>query len=116
MRYEKLSQLAQVEVEETLAALPREIRQRMDAVPVFFEPRPDADDLAYGVEPDTLGYFDEGSPEAPTPRIRLWLENIWDYAEEDEEIFQEEVHTTLLHEIGHLLGWGEEEIEDRGLG
>ena len=70
--------------------------------------------------PDVLvingDFVDEGSPEAPTPRIRLWLENIWDYADGDEEIFLEEVHTTLLHEIGHLLGWGEEEIEDRGLG
>ncbi len=116
MVYEKLSRLAQAEVHETLAALPREIRQKVDAVPVFLELHPDAGDVAAGVEPDTLGYFDEGSPEAPTPRIRLWLENIWDYAEEDEEIFLEEVHTTLLHEIGHLLGWGEEEIEDRGLG
>lgn len=116
MHYEKLSQLAQDEVHVTLSALPMEIRRRVDAVPVFLEPHPDADDVASGIEPDTLGYFEEGSPEAPTPRIRLWLENIWDYAEEDEEIFLEEVHTTLLHEIGHLLGWGEEEIEDRGLG
>jgi predicted Zn-dependent protease with MMP-like domain len=116
MHYEILSRLAQAEVHETLAALPRELCQKVDAVPVFLEACPDADDVASGVEPDTLGYFDEGSPEAPTPRIRLWLENIWDYADGDEEIFREEVHTTLLHEIGHLLGWGEEEIEERGLG
>lgn len=115
MLYEKLSQLAQAEVRETLAALPRELRQKVDAVPVFLEPRPDADDVAAGVEPDTLGYFDEGSPEAPTPRIRLWLENIWDYAEGSEAVFLDEVRTTLLHEIGHLLGWDEEEVGDRGL-
>jgi predicted Zn-dependent protease with MMP-like domain len=116
MQYEKLSQLAQAEVHETLAALPRELRQKVDAVPVFLEPRPDEEDVAIGIEPDTLGFFDEGSPEAPTPRIRLWLENIWDYAEGDEAVFLDEVHTTLLHEIGHLLGWDEEEVGDRGLG
>lgn len=114
--YEKLSLLAQAEVHDALAALPPEIRARVDAVPVFFEPWPDEDDERAGVDPDTLGYFDEGSAEAPTPRIRLWLLNIWDYACGDEEVFLEEVRTTLLHEIGHLLGWGEEEIEERGLG
>ena len=116
MDYEKLSQLAQAEVHAALSGLPREVRERVDSTPVFLEPYPDEEDIASGIEPDTLGYFDEGSPEAPTPRIRLWLENIWDYADGDVEVFLEEVHTTLLHEIGHLLGWGEDEVEERGLG
>lgn len=115
MDYEKLSRLAQEEVHETLSALPPEVRRKVDAVPVFLESYPDEDDVASGIDPDTLGYFDEGSSEAPTPRIRLWLENIWDYAEGDEQVFLDEVHTTLLHEIGHLLGWDEGDIEERGL-
>jgi Uncharacterized protein conserved in bacteria len=116
MDYEKLSRLAQAEIQSALEALPYEVRRRVDAVPVFLETCPTGDDVASGVEPDTLGYFDEGSPEAPTPRIRLWLENIWDYAGGDIDVFCEEVHTTLLHEIGHLLGWDEDQIEERGLG
>ena len=54
-------------------------------------------------------------PDAPTPRIRLWLANLWDFAENDEAIFRAEVRTTLLHEIGHVLGWDEHEVEKRGL-
>ncbi len=113
--YEKLSRLARVEVHETIASLPAVIRRRVGETPVFFEPRPDADDVASGIDPETLGFFDDGSAEAPTPRIRLWLENLWDYADGDPETFREEVRTTLLHEIGHLLGWDEDEIAERGL-
>jgi predicted Zn-dependent protease with MMP-like domain len=114
--YEKLSQIAKAEVHAALAELPPELRGAVGAVPVFFEPAPDTQDRAAGVDPDTLGYFDEGSAEAPTPRIRLWLLNLWDYVGEDPDVFRDEVRTTLLHEIGHFLGWSEEEIEERGLG
>ena len=68
------------------------------------------------VEPDTLGIFDEGAQASPTPRIRIWLENLWDVAEGDMASFRAEVRTTLLHEIGHVLGWDEEDLEERGLG
>ncbi len=44
--------------------------------------------------------------------IRLWLENIWYEAEEAGTTFDEEVRVTLLHEIGHLLGWDEDDVED----
>lgn len=115
MNYEKLSQIAEAEVRRTLRSFPREIRDRVQSVPVFFERRPDADDLAQGVEPDTLGFYDEGPSEAATPRIRLWLENLWDLAEGDEAAFLDEVHITLLHEIGHFLGWDEEDLAERDL-
>ena len=62
------------------------------------------------------GIFDEGAPASPTPRIRIWLENLWDVAEGDMASFRAEVRTTLLHEIGHVLGWDEEDLEERGLG
>ncbi len=111
-----LSKMAQTEVRAALRSLPREIRAVVERVPVFFERRPDAEDIAHGVEPDTLGLYDEGAPDAPTPRIRLWLENLWDFAEGDAAAFRAEVRTTLLHEIGHLLGWDEQDVEERGLG
>lgn len=115
MNYEKLSQIAETEVRRTLQSFPREIRSRVQPVPVFLERRPDSDDLAQGVEPDTLGFYDEGPSEMVTPRIRLWLENLWDLAEGDEAVFREEVRTTLLHEIGHFLGWDEEDLAERDL-
>ena len=49
------------------------------------------------------------------PQIILFLENLWDFSESDEEIFLDEVHTTLLHELGHYLGLGEDDLEERGL-
>ena len=49
------------------------------------------------------------------PQIILFLENLWDFAEGDEEIFRDEVHTTFLHELGHYLGLDEDELTERGL-
>ena len=69
---------------------------------------------------DELGLF-EGPPldEEPNPadprRIRLFLANIADWVEGDEQDFRDEVATTFLHELGHLLGWDEDEVGARGL-
>ena len=49
------------------------------------------------------------------PQIILFLENIWEQAEGDEESFRDEVHTTYLHELGHYLGLDEDELTERGL-
>jgi predicted Zn-dependent protease with MMP-like domain len=49
------------------------------------------------------------------PQIILFRENIWDQAEQDEEWFLDEVHTTYLHELGHYLGLDEDELIERGL-
>ena len=45
----------------------------------------------------------------------LYLESLWDFAEGDAEIFRDEVRITYLHELGHYLGWGEDEVAARGL-
>lgn len=116
MNFENLQRLAEEEVRATMEDLPPEVRGAVEAVPVFFEKTPDQEDVSLGIAPDTLGLFDDGGTDVPMPRIRLWLENLWDFSEKDEEIFLEEVHTTFLHEIGHFLGWSEEEIDERGLG
>jgi predicted Zn-dependent protease with MMP-like domain len=48
-------------------------------------------------------------------QIILFLNNIWDFAEADEEAYREEIRTTLLHELGHYLGLDELDLEDRDL-
>ncbi len=101
-------------VAATLTQLPEELCEAARRVPVLLEKRPDPEDLDAGLDPDLLGLFDPGPHD--TPHIRLWLENLWDYSEEKEDVFREEVRVTLLHEIGHLLGWDEEDLEERGLG
>ena len=118
--WEKLQALALAEVEATLAALPKALRERAEKLPVTFERQPNAGLQADGIEADTLGLFtgpelaDEGNVPMP-PQIILFLENLWDFAEGDEEIFRDEVHTTFLHELGHYLGLDEDELTERGL-
>jgi predicted Zn-dependent protease with MMP-like domain len=117
MNHSTLLKMARVEVDAAIWELPSDVRAILERVPVFLERRPDADDIAAGVEADTLGIFEEGAGAAasPAPRIRLWLENLWEVAEGDPVSFRAEVGTTLLHEIGHVLGWDEQDLEDRGL-
>jgi predicted Zn-dependent protease with MMP-like domain len=117
---EKLQALALLEVEATVAVLPKPLRDQAEKLPVTFERVPNAGLQADGIEADTLGLFtgaefaDEGNVPMP-PQIILFLENLWDFAEGDEEIFRDEIHTTYLHELGHYLGLDEDELTERGL-
>lgn len=43
------------------------------------------------------------------------MENLWDFAEGDVETFRDETRLTYLHELGHYLGWDEDELAARGL-
>jgi predicted Zn-dependent protease with MMP-like domain len=118
--WEKLCVMASAEVEETLAALPKSLRDRAVPLPVTLERVPNAGLQADGIEPDALGLFtgpefaEEEDVPMP-PQIILFLENLWDLAEGAEEIFREEVRTTFLHELGHYLGLDEDELTKRGL-
>ena len=78
--------------------------------------------LDQGFEPDLLGLFEgasrlEADPHAsdPPPRIILYLDNLWDLAAGDSAIFTEEVRTTYLHELGHFLGFDEDDLTLRDL-
>ena len=120
--WQKLHALALAEVKATLAALPEPLRDRAQALPVTFERHPNTAQLQDGIEPDTLGLFvgpefayEETTTLPLPPQIILFLENLWDLAEADEEFFREEVRTTYLHELGHYLGLDEDDLFDRGL-
>lgn len=117
-----LLSLAQEEVRATLDALPSELREHALPLPVVYERVPGAELVADAIEPDTLGLFvgeafpdGEGGPSPLPPQIILFLENLWDFAEGDEEAYLDEVHVTYIHELGHYLGLNEEELEERGL-
>lgn len=114
--------LAQEEVRATLDELPCELRERALPLPVVYERVPNEALVADAIEPDTLGLFvgeafpdGEGGPSPLPPQIILFLENLWDFAEGDEEVYLDEVHVTYIHELGHYLGLNEEELEARGL-
>ena len=115
-----LCQLALDEVEATLAELPAPLRAEARKLPITFERQPSAALIADGIAPDTLGLFNgpeyaEEDHVPMPPQIVLFLENLWDFAERDEEIFLAEVNTTLLHELGHYLGLDEDELTEREL-
>ncbi|HWA11162.1 MAG TPA: metallopeptidase family protein [Opitutaceae bacterium] len=120
MNLARLTALAAETVTATQGRLPPEIQDLARAVPVHYEAGPDADLLAEGFEPDILGLFTgdphgEVSDNPSPPQILLYLESLWDYAEEDREVFREEVRLTYLHELGHYLGWDEDDLAGRGL-
>ena len=118
--WKKLHALALTEIEETLSELPKPLREQAQKLPVTFEKTPNIGLQADGIDVDTLGLFvgaefaDEGTMILP-PQIILFLENLWDFAEDNEEMFSAEVRTTFLHELGHFFGLGEDELTVRGL-
>lgn len=120
LSWEKLCAVATEEVEATLAALPKPLRERAKELPVTLERIPNTGLQEDGIEPDTLGLFtgaefaEEGRVPMP-PQIILFLENLWDLTEGNERVFREEVRTTFLHELGHYLGLDEDELTKRGL-
>ena len=115
--------IARQVVDAAQRRLPAEVRVVAEQVPVCYEPAPNAGILAEGWEPDVLGLFighehggelrSDGIP--LPPQILLFLDNLWDYAEGDESLFRDEVRLTYLHELGHYLGWDEDDIARRGL-
>lgn len=121
-RFEELRVLAERQVEKTLRSLPDSLLATAQ-IPVLLERRPSRQDVEEGIDADVLGLFvgpalseAESGWSGEAPHILLYLENIWDEAGEDLEIFQEEVEITFLHELGHYLNWDEEDLEERGLG
>lgn len=116
--FSHLLHLAEAELAETLASLPREVREALKPVPVIFEEFPSQKAIADGIDPDQLGVFESlevGAGLLEPARIVLWLGNLWEMSEGREDTYREEVRVTLLHEFGHFLGWNEEDLFDRGL-
>lgn len=122
MNLDRLEKIARAEVAALARKLPPEMAARAKTIPVVVMARPTKAMVRDGVEPDLLGLFvgpnwAEGAESGdPLPaEILLFAENLWDYAEGDEQIFREEVRVTYFHELGHYLGLEEGELEDRGL-
>lgn len=114
-----LTVLAERVVEECMSELPPKIREIVRNLPVFLcEKIPDHLTSA-GLEEDTLGLFegeDSGEEkEAGQATVYLFLENLWIHSGGDPEKYLDEVRTTLLHEWGHLLGFSEDDLTERGL-
>ncbi len=118
----RLVRIAGEVIRQTLAELPDDLRAQAALVPVVQEPWPDDALVANGWDADLLGMFvgdgldiSAGEQGPLPPQILLFYENLWDTAEGDEAVYRDEVRITYLHELGHYLGLGEQDLEERGL-
>jgi predicted Zn-dependent protease with MMP-like domain len=112
--WEDLYQRAERVVEETVATLPDEIRAEAATLPCLY--RQWAREV-HGTE--ALGIyngFQRGVLSEGGGWIVLFLGDLQVYCEEHGLDFEEQVRTTYLHELGHHLGWDEDDLESRGLG
>lgn len=120
MDFDTLCRWADEELKALTRVLPEDVRQAALQVPVSLEEKPGRGSFDDELAGDELGLF-EGATAAEEPdpletsRIRLFVTNIWEWVEEDEQDFRDEVGTTFLHELGHYLGWDEDEVNERGL-
>lgn len=118
----RLVTVAREVVAATCRELPAPLRAAAETLPVLYEPWPNDALVEDGYDADLLGLF-VGEPHATAeagfgglpPQIILFVDNLWDFAAGDDEVYREEVRTTYLHELGHYLGLDEDEIEERGL-
>lgn len=120
--WDRLVRLADTAVERALRELPDDLRTLAETVPVSYEPVPNLDIIEEMGDADLLGLFvgedfsERGSGHDPLPsQILLFLENIWGYANRHEATYAIEVRRTYLHELGHYLGWDEDDLAQRDL-
>lgn len=122
MDHELQTKLAADAVGAAQRRLPPELRALARGVAVHYERKPRADVIDEGFPPDILGLFtgaahgtELSADNLTPPQILLYLENLWEFAEGSEDVFREEVERTYLHELGHYLGWDEDDVAARGL-
>ena len=120
MDFETLSRWADEELQALTKVLPEDVRAAAHKIPVSMEEKPGRGAFDDELEGDELGLFEgpsamEEADAAELPRIRLFLTNLWEWVEEDEQDYRDEVGTTFLHELGHYLGWDEDDVNERGL-
>lgn len=110
--------------ERCLDELPESIARQVRQVPIYISPLP-TEELILSekpvLEPLTLGLFmgqPHGAGESPwpddQPRILLFHRNIAKVAP-DFETLDEELRKTLFHEVGHYLGFDEDQLDEMGL-
>ncbi|AWI08795.1 putative Zn-dependent protease with MMP-like domain [Ereboglobus sp. PH5-5] len=120
--FSKLVAEAEKTVAKAQRKLPPDVAKYAADLPVVYHDWPGEEILDDEFEPDILGLF-VGDPLGVEPglgnvapaQVLLFLESIYDYAEGDMAIFRDEVRLTYLHELGHYLGWDEDDLEARGL-
>jgi len=112
-------------VEQSLEELPPPVRKHLDEFPVMVEPLPSPAFLTSEnppLPPDILGLFvgrdlmnrTSHDPPSGPGAIYLFRKNLLRACRTPEEIAKE-VRITVQHEVGHLLGLDEDDLEQWGL-
>jgi len=128
-RYPKPVEMSEAEfldvAQAAVAELDEEIREVLDGTSLFVQPFP-ADELLADsdppLDPQILGLFvgrsllDRSVSESGTMPNAMYLfqRNLERSATTRQEL-EDEIRITVLHEIGHHLGWDEDDLEARGL-
>jgi predicted Zn-dependent protease with MMP-like domain len=113
------SELERIErsARETIDGLPPEFGERLRSVPILLEPRPSRVLVENGFDPRAFGLFEgpeHGRDDVPAPtRIVLYTSNLLANFSADE--LDEQVETTVLHEVGHYFGLDEDDMVRLGL-
>jgi len=120
MDFETLSSWADEELKSLVKILPADVQAAAKKVVISLEEQPGQGSDDDTLEGDELGLFEgpcalDEDGDGEVPRIRLFLMNLWEWTGEEEHDYRDEVGTTFLHELGHYLGWDEDEVADRGL-
>ena len=112
-------------VQDGIAELPEPVRRHLDEFPVVVEPLPLLEILTSEhppLPPDILGLFvgrdlmsrTSHDVAAGPGAIYLFRRNLLRVCHTKEEL-QKEVRVTVQHEVGHLLGLDEDDLEEWGL-
>ena len=122
MTFKRMCGIAEDVAARTLKRLPSDLREAAERCRIEMECMAEVMDAEDGLDDGLLGLFEgnsrfEPEPESADelPRIRLFLDNLWDFSDGELRAFREEVRITLLHELGHYLGLDEEQVEALGL-
>lgn len=114
-------------VDEVLAELPEELREVLEECSIIITDWADPELLGLmggiTVEETPYGFYD-GTPvgmRGPTQNSFLLPDRIYlfrgplmeDFPERDQ--LAEEIRVTLIHELGHMIGFDEDDLEERGL-
>lgn len=112
-------------VERAVQELPAKVREKLEDIPVLVQDLPTPEMLTEeepALTPDLLGLFvgrhifAESSSAAPTApgAIFLFRRNLLRACSDREEL-ENEIRITVQHEVGHLLGLDEDELDEWGL-
>ena len=113
-------------IQTALSELPDPVQKAIKNTPISVEPIPQEADLTASkppLSPQILGLYRGPSLKEKTVfnpwtelpgEILLYQNNLQRYCRTREELV-EQIRITVLHEIGHLLGLTEEDLDDRGL-